>query len=69
MTIVPSELYRALLNFGVEHDEAVELCQGVSTEYAERAGPTLFAMSKRFKRQMEDIERRLTALERRDWKP
>lgn len=68
MTVVPSELYRALLNFGIEHDEAVELSRGVPAAYAQSAGPVLLAMSKRFRSKMDEIERRLTDLET-EWGP
>jgi hypothetical protein len=69
MTNVPTDLYLALLDFGIEHDEAVKLCQEMPPGYAKLFGPVWRARGRAFKRKIEEIENRLTALERADWRP
>lgn len=76
MTVVPSDLYVALLDLGADHDEATVISRAIPTYYAELIGPPLRAMAKRslrrredFGRRLEDLERRVAALEAEDWRP
>jgi hypothetical protein len=68
MSVVPSDLYVALLDLGAEHDEAVAISQAIPSYYAERLGPPMRALAQRSRKRLEDIERRLTELET-EWGP
>jgi hypothetical protein len=62
-TMVPGDLYYALLNIGADPDEAAKLCNSVPLASAHIIGPPLLALSIRLFVRMLNLERRVEELE------
>ena len=62
-TMVPSDLYYALLNIGAEPDEAARLCNSVPLASAYVIGPPMLALSIRLFARVVELERRVAELE------
>jgi hypothetical protein len=58
-TMVPGDLYYALLNFGAEPDEAARLCNAVPLASAHIIGPPMLALSIRLYRRVSELEQRV----------
>jgi len=62
-TMVPGDLYYALLNIGAEPDEAARLCNAVPLASAHIIGPPMLALSIRLFARVFELERRIAELE------